>query len=235
MYIIIPKFTENDMKSLTFLASLLVWVTIFGQNTPQKPQFRLTSLKIKEFEIRKDTLSIVTFERLTTDEVFDFVNTNQGRMEGIRQVEVINEKVKLRDYYAVNIRTRKALELPKWPFQGSFYIGYNTNQYKFRYNYAKSFGISAIVSADIIRPEDSTTFRIAPAFTSDFIPFLMPKMRGSIDIGPIFGTQIRYGTIMVRTSVERNITDHWSFGFNYMLVASRKSLSEWGAGISYHF
>jgi hypothetical protein len=40
---------------------------------------------------------------------------------------------------------------------------------------------------------------------------------------------------MVRTTVERNLNDKLSFGFSYMLIASRKRLSEWGAGISYHF
>ncbi|MDA8788290.1 hypothetical protein N9N00_05445 [Schleiferiaceae bacterium] len=223
------------MKRLIFVASLLLSTIVHGQKIPQKSPYQFTSLKIQEVEVRKDTVSISTAEGLTTDEVFDFVNANQGRLEGIGQVEVINKKGKLRDYYAVNIRTRKTPEVPKLPFQGSFYIGYNTNQYKFRFNYAKSFGISAIVAADFTRPEDSTTLRISPAFTSDFIPFLLPNVRGSIDIGPMFGSQIRFGTIMVRTTVERDISSHWSFGFNYMLVASRKRLSEWGAGISYHF
>ena len=223
------------MKRLFFLASLLFAVTVYGQKTSQKSPYQYTTLKIQEIAVRKDTVSILTLEGLTADEVFAFVNANQGRLEGIEQVEVINKKGKLRDYYAVNIRTRKAPEVPRLPFQGSFYIGYNTNQYKFRFNYAKSFGISAIVAADFTRPEDSTTLRIAPAFTSDFIPFLLPNVRGSIDVGPMVGSQIRFGTIMVRTTVERDITNHWSFGFNYMLVASRKRLSEWGAGISYHF
>jgi hypothetical protein len=223
------------MKRLFFLACLLLSVTMYGQKIPQKSPYQFTTLKIQDVEVRKDTVSIRTEVGLTSEEVFDFVNANQGRLEGIGQVEVINKKGKLRDYYAVNIRTRKAPEVPKLPFQGSFYIGYNTNQYKFRFNYAKSFGISGIVAADFTRPEDSTTLRIAPAFTSDFIPFLLPKVRGSIDVGPMFGSQIRFGTVMVRTTVERDITSHWSFGFNYMLVASRKRLSEWGAGISYHF
>jgi len=223
------------MKQLICLASLLLSLTVLGQKVPQKSPFQYTTLKIQEVAVRRDTVSIRTLEGLTTDEVFAFVNANQGRLEGIGQVEVINKNGKMRDYYAVNIRTRKAPEMPKLPFQGSFYIGYNTNQYKFRFNYAKSFGISAIVSADFTRPEDSTTLRIAPAFTSDFVPFLLPHVRGSIDVGPMVGSQIRFGTIMVRTTVERDITNHWSFGFNYMLVASRKRLSEWGAGISYHF
>jgi len=51
----------------------------------------------------------------------------------------------------------------------------------------------------------------------------------------MFGSQIRFATVMLRTTVERNFTNNWSFGFNYMLVASQKRLSEWGAGISYHF
>ena len=223
------------MKRLFFLASLCFAVTVYGQNLPQKSPYQYTTLKIQEVAVRKDTISILTLEGLTSDEVFAFVNANQGRLEGIGQVEVINKNGKMRDYYAVNIRTRKAPEMPKLPFQGSFYIGYNTNQYKFRFNYAKSFGISAIVAADFTRPEDSTTLRIAPAFTSDFIPFLLPKVRGSIDVGPMVGSQIRFGTIMVRTTIERDISNHWSFGFNYMLIASRKRLSEWGAGISYHF
>lgn len=223
------------MKQLICLASLLLSLTVLGQKVPQKSPYHYTTLKIQEVAVRRDTVSILTLEGLTADEVFAFVNANQGRLEGIEQVEVINKKGKLRDYYAVNIRTRKAPEVPRLPFQGSFYIGYNTNQYKFRFNYAKSFGISAIVAADFTRPEDSTTLRIAPAFTSDFIPFLLPNVRGSIDVGPMVGSQIRFGTIMVRTTVERDITNHWSFGFNYMLVASRKRLSEWGAGISYHF
>jgi len=223
------------MKRLICLASLLLSLSVFGQKVPLKSPYQYTTLKIQEVAVRKDTVSILTLEGLTADEVFAFVNANQGRLEGIEQVEVINKKGKLRDYYAVNIRTRKAPEVPRLPFQGSFYIGYNTNQYKFRFNYAKSFGISAIVAADFTRPEDSTTLRIAPAFTSDFIPFLLPNVRGSIDVGPMVGSQIRFGTIMVRTTVERDITNHWSFGFNYMLVASRKRLSEWGAGISYHF
>ena len=223
------------MKRLFFLASLCTAVTVYGQKRPQKSPYQYTTLKIQEVAVRKDTISILTLEGLTSDEVFAFVNANQGRLEGIGQVEVINKNGKMRDYYAVNIRTRKAPEMPKLPFQGSFYIGYNTNQYKFRFNYAKSFGISAIVAADFTRPEDSTTLRIAPAFTSDFIPFLLPKVRGSIDVGPMVGSQIRFGTIMVRTTIERDISNHWSFGFNYMLIASRKRLSEWGAGISYHF
>jgi len=223
------------MKQLICLASLLLSLTVLGQKVPQKSPYHYSTLKIQEVAVRRDTVSILTLEGLTADEVFAFVNANQGRLEGIEQVEVINKKGKLRDYYAVNIRTRKAPEVPRLPFQGSFYIGYNTNQYKFRFNYAKSFGISAIVAADFTRPEDSTTLRIAPAFTSDFIPFLLPNVRGSIDVGPMVGSQIRFGTIMVRTTVERDITNHWSFGFNYMLVASRKRLSEWGAGISYHF
>lgn len=223
------------MKRFFFLAILLVSVAVFGQKIPQKSPYQFTSLKIQEVGVRKDTVSITTTGGLTTEEVFEFVNANQGRLEGIGQVEVINKKGKLRDYYAVNIRTRKAPEVPKLPFQGSFYIGYNTNQYKFRFNYAKNFGISAIIAADFTRPEDSTSLRIAPAFTTDFTPFLMPHFRGSIDLGPMVGSQIRFGTIMVRTTVERDISSHWSFGFNYMLVASRKRLSEWGAGISYHF
>jgi len=210
-------------------------VAIFGQNSQKIVRYHFTSLKIQKVEVRKDTISIKTLDGLMANEVFDFIKANQSRLEGIGQVEVINSKSINRDYYAVNVRTHKAPTMPKLPFQGSFYIGYNTNQYKFRYNYAKSYGISAIIAADFTRPEDSTSFRIAPAFTSDFIPFLIPSMRGSIDVGPMFGSQIRFGTIMVRTSVERNITDHWSFGFNYMLVGSRKRLSEWGAGISYHF
>lgn len=223
------------MKRLIFVASLLLSTLVHGQKIPQKSSYKYTSLKIQEVDVRKDTLSIRTDEGLRTEEVFEFVNANQGSLEGINQVEIMNKKGKLKDYYAVNIRTRKAPETPKLPFQGSFYIGYNTNQYKFRFNYASTFGISAIVAADFTRPEDSTTLRIAPAFTSDFIPFLLPNVRGSIDLGPMFGSQIRFGTIMVRTTIERDISSHWSFGFNYMLVASRKRLSEWGAGISYHF
>ena len=223
------------MKRFFFLAGLLVSVAVFGQKIPQKSPYQYTSLKIQEVGLRKDTVSISTAEGLTTEEVFEFVNANQGRLEGIGQVEVINKKGKLRDYYAVNIRTRKTPEVPKLPFQSSFYIGYNTNQYKFRFNYAKNFGISAIIAADFTRPEDNTSLRVAPAFTSDFTPFLMPNFRGSIDLGPMVGSQIRFGTIMLRTTVERDISNHWSFGFNYMLVASRKRLSEWGAGISYHF
>lgn len=210
-------------------------VAIFGQNSQKIVRFHFTSLKIQKVEVRKDTISIKTLDGLLANEVFDFIKANQSRLEGIGQVEVINSKSINRDYYAVNVRTHKAPTMPKLPFQGSFYIGYHTNQYKFRYNYAKSYGISTIIAADFTRPEDSTTFRIAPAFTSDFIPFLIPNMRGSIDVGPMFGSQIRFGTIMVRTTLERNITDQWSFGFNYMLVGSRKRLSEWGAGISYHF
>ena len=210
-------------------------LAVFGQNGPQKIPYKFTSLKIKEVSTRKDTLSIRTDNRLTSNEVFEFVKDNQRSLEGFGQVEVINKKEKLKDYYALNIRTHKAASMSKLPFQGSFYIGYNTNQYKFRFNYAKNFGISGIIAMDLNRPEDSTSVRFSPAFTTDFIPFLMPKMRGSIDLGPMFGSDIRFGTIMLRTTVERNITDHWSFGFNYMLVASRKRLSEWGAGISYHF
>lgn len=223
------------MKRFFFLAGLVLSFCVWGQRVPPKSPFQFTSLKIQEVQSRKDTVSILTEAGLTKDEVFDFVNANHSRLGGIGQVEVVNKKGKLRDYYAVNIRTRKAPEVPKLPFQGSFYIGYNTNQYKFRFNYAKSFGVSAIVAADFTRPEDSTSLRISPAFTSDFIPFLLPNFRGSIDLGPMFGSQIRFGTIMVRTTVERDISSHWSFGFNYMLVASRKRLSEWGAGISYHF
>jgi hypothetical protein len=223
------------MKRLIFFASLLLSVAVFGQNRPNVNRYRFTTLKIKEVKVRKDTISIITLEGLDSKEVFEFINANYSLLEGIDQVEVMNKNGMNRDYYSVNVRTRRVPMMPKLPFQGSFYIGYNTNQYRFRYNYAKSYGISTIVAADFTRPEDSTSFRIAPAFTSDFIPFLIPNMRGSIDVGPMFGSQIRFGTIMVRTSVERNITDHWSFGFSYLLVGSRKRLSEWGAGISYNF
>ena len=223
------------MKRLFFAANLLLYSLVFAQKIPKKPTYQITSLKIQEVDVRKDTLSILTLSGLKADEVFTFVKANQGRLEGIGQVEVINKKDKLRDYYAVNIWTRKVSGVPKLPFQGSFYIGYNTNQYKFRFNYAKHFGISGIVAADFMRPEDSTTLRIAPAFTSDFNPFLLPNIRGSIDVGPMFGSQIRFATLMVRTTVERNLNDKLSFGFSYMLIASRKRLSEWGAGISYHF
>ena len=223
------------MKRLFFAANLLLYSLVFAQKIPKKPTYQITSLKIQEVDIRKDTVYILTLSGLKADEVFTFVKANQGRLEGIGQVEVINKKDKLRDYYSVNIWLRKVSEVPKLPFQGSFYIGYNTNQYKFRFNYAKHFGISGIVAADFMRPEDGTTLRFAPAFTSDFSPFLLPNIRGSIDVGPMFGSQIRFATLMARTTVERNINDKLSFGFSYMLIASRKRLSEWGAGISYHF
>ena len=96
------------MKRLFFLASLCFAVTVYGQKLPQKSPYQYTTLKIQEVAVRKDTISILTLEGLTSDEVFAFVNANQGRLEVIGQVEVINKNGKMRDYYAVNIRTRKA-------------------------------------------------------------------------------------------------------------------------------
>ena len=223
------------MKNAIFTFCLFFGASVYGQKLIEKPPYQYTSLKILDVGVRQDTASIETGEGLTNDEVFSFVNSNHRYLEGIRQVEVINKKEKKRDYYALNIKNPKVPELPKLPFEGSFYIGYHTNQYKFRFTYAKSFGFSAIAALDISRPEESRTARFAPAITSDFHPFLLPNMRGSIDLGPIVGSQIRIATIMLRTTVERNFTNNWSFGFNYMLVASQKRLSEWGAGVSYHF
>lgn len=223
------------MKNVLLIFFLFFGSSIYGQKLFEKSPYQFTSLKILDVEIRNDTISIDTEAGLSSDEVFTFVKSNQEALEGITQVEVLFRKEKKRDYYAVNIKNRKAPELPNLPFQGSFYIGYHTNQYKFRYSYAKTFGFSAIAALDISRPEESRTVRLAPAITSDFHPFLIPNMRGSIDLGPMFGSQIRFATVMLRTTVERNFTNNWSFGFNYMLVASQKRLSEWGAGISYHF
>ncbi|MDA0741592.1 MAG: hypothetical protein O2862_06695 [Bacteroidetes bacterium] len=223
------------MKNVLFAICLFVGASVHGQNLIQKSPYQFTTLKIIDVSVQKDTVSLKTEEGLSTDEVFRFVNANQRNLEGIAQIEVIDLKGKKRDYYTINIKIRKAPEQLQLPFQGSFYIGYHTNQYKFRYTYSKNFGISAIAALDINRPEDGLTIRFAPALTSDFQPFLINNMRGSIDLGPMFGSQIPLATLMVRTSVERNFSSNWSFGFNYMLVASQKRLSEWGAGLSYNF
>lgn len=223
------------MKNTLFLLFIIGAVHASAQKVEPKVNYQMTSLKIKEVKLRKDTISLRTDAGMTSEEVFQFVESNQSQLTGVNQVEVINKAGKLKDYYAVHIKTKKPSVVPKLPFQGSFYLGYTTNQFKFRFNYAKNFGISGILATNALRPEDSTSYRVAPALTTDFIPFLLPKMRGSIDIGPMFGSEIRFATIMVRTTVERNITNHWSFGFNYMLVASKKPLSEFGAGLSFHF